>query len=769
MAIEDYCNQCQTFCGTSPNGVLIEGTGSILFLFSEYPSQVDYEGTYYAGKYGRLIDKLLTGAGLTREGVTLASVASCLGKAEPSQLLHEELPGNVSNIICFGELSAKYLCGRVNVKKHRGQFTELSKKSPGYKKFMPLNGAHITYGLSEGLTNPNILKVMIQDVVKATSSSLTEHKVEWELWDGQELPDSKIYSFDIETVDEKGKYTELATQCAVYGDTFCYVSHPTFESAAQLSKALVRKLRNSNGVLVGHNSWQFDVPRTRRAGAHLPFGEDTMVLAYLEEETQPRGLETLCVKNLKAKGWKEQFEQPLGTPEFAGYNARDVYYTYHLYKKLKENLGERIAIYDHILKPGFIGLQRMADRGIYISKEAVERVRTSCDGRILQITGSIRSTYGEDFNPGSSAQIAAILASDGIHLPKTEKGNPRTGSEILEGVDHPLVDLILEYRSVSKRLSTYVDNYWACAESDDGRVHATYSILTNTGRTSSKKQNTQNLDRELKSFFSAPPGHAILHADWDAVEFRLAAWCAQEQGTLERFQRNPAWDPHLWFATKFYQKEFEADAHLFEGFEDWSAETNEKFRKDHPEWKDRRQVAKSVNFSQWYLGEGYTIQNYAAGLTPSIHLDIQTCDQLHELWHDTLPDARGWYKQVRSELERKGYVEDAIGARRNYGDFNSLPWKKKFGALREATNFKVQGFAARIALLVLAEFDRLDLPLVNFVHDAFYFEFTSEEEAQKHVDLVRDIMENFPRQKMQELFGIDLNIPLRSTPEVKVF
>jgi len=734
------CQYCGAVCGSLRTAPLIEGSGPILFLLSELPTEADYNDTFFSGRYGRVLTKILEGAGLQRDDCTFASVAGCTGQGRRPTHILQGLLEQKEIILLLGKESSQRVLRKSNIKSSRGQ-----EFSPNKEYGITGRTAGVSWGILDALGNPNYLKVIIQDVRKFTNKSKADDVIEWEWWDGQELPDSDVYSYDIETIDGQGAYTETATQCAVAGANFCYVSRPTKSSAFKLADKLRLKLSENSFTSVGHNSWNFDVPRTRLAGVEdFPLGEDTMVLAYLEDETQSKGLESLSVKHLGVKGWKDQFEHPLGTPEFAAYNARDVIHTYNLYKKELEILGDRIAIYDHILKPAHIALSRMSDRGMFISKGAVEQVREATNTRLGEVNGKIREIVGETFNVGSTKQLGAYFTERGHRLPMSEKGNYSTSSEVLGGLDDPLAHLVLEYRGLAKRLNTYVENYARIVLEGDGRVHPEFSVITTvTGRTSARNQNTQNLDRELKDFFAAPPGCVLLTIDWDAIEFRLAAFLANEDGILKRFAENPDWDPHQYFAALFYRK-LESEV-----------------------TKEERQTAKSANFSQLFCGNAMTMKDFAAGY--GLNLDLQVCDSIHESWHRNFPGFVPFYNLTKSELDKNSFVETITGRRRNYGDFKALSWKKKGNALREAVNVKVQGFAADIALLTLVELDRHDYPLVNFVHDSFSFEFKSLQEMEDALPNIMYIMQEYPRIALKEKFNIDLTVPLRAKPEWKCY
>lgn len=740
----NLCDLCGSVCGSLTTEPIIEGDGPILLVLSEYTSEVDYGGSFFSGKYKRVLDKLLQGSGLKREDCTFVSVISCLGEARTDERILTELLNTRENIIVLGEEAGRYLLRRSNIRDSRGGQYPIHKS---FKDVRSPRSTWLSYGVENCLFNPNYTKVVIQDLIKFTNQDKPEETIQWEWWDGQEIPYSEVYSYDIETIDEKGSYTEWATQCAVLGETFCYVSRPNKQSAYGLAARLEEKWVHSQGNIriVGHNSWGFDVPKTRLAGLPaFPLGEDTMALAYLDDETQAKGLESLAVKYLGVKGWKDQFEHPLGTPEFAAYNARDTVHTYNLYHKLKETLGERLILYNAIIKPAHVALARMSDRGIFILAERVKRIKKVTEWQLERVLRRIRAITPEGFNPGSSIQLAKLLEDRGYYLPRTKKGNPQTSSEILEGLDDELAQYILKYRKYSKRINTYLTNYAEIASRGDGRVHSIYSVTTAaTGRSTSRAQNTQNVDRELKSIYGAPPGKVLLNCDFSAIEFRLAGWVAQEPTITKNFAENPNWDPHRFFASKFYRKP--------------ESEVTEK----------ERQIAKSANFGLCFLGTGYTLVIYAAGL--GIKISLQEGEDLCDMFHETFPGMREWYERTKDFLKRNSYIETVTGRRRHYGDYAALSPKRKNDALREAVNTQAQGLAADIAFLCLVELDRIGLPIVNFVHDSIVFEFSSLAEMEESLVLIKYIMEEFPKKKLKELFNIDLDMPLRIKSEWKVY
>jgi DNA polymerase-1 len=311
---------------------------------------------------------------------------------------------------------------------------------------------------------------------------------------------------------------------------------------------------------------------------------------------------------------------------------------------------------------------------------------------------------------------------------------------MIEATPGPFLDTLKRYKEATKTLSTYINPYAAAAASDDHRMHNEYTAWnTVVGRTSARGANVQNLDRDYKSFFSAPPRALAVEADYSALHFRLAAFNASEATIIERYREDPNWDPHLFFGRLFYGRENITPL--------------------------ERQIAKSGNFSQLYMGEAHTLQTYAKGL--GISLSMRTCRELHETWHIAFPGFRPWYVSVMDELLANGYVETVTGRRRHFGDVRKMSRIGRQGALREAVNFKVLGLEPDIALLALAECHTGGLPINYFGHDAIRFEFPSRVDYDNHKHLIRPCMIDRPLAILRDEFGVNLTVPLEI--EIKLY
>ena len=552
-----------------------------------------------------------------------------------------------------------------------------------------------------------------------------------------ELPKADVWAWDIETAID-GSIVDYPTMLSASS-----ADHNLVAVGENNIRNLAGALKDSGAALVTWNGWAFDEPVMKNWGIEMPMSHDGMVMAYMDDETQALGLESCAVKYLGVKGWKhgdwKTFDPT--SEEAAMYAARDAQYTLQLYHELSRRLGRRMATIESIIAPARRALDKQTAIGIYISRCAVDRERRNAENVRDMSLARTQGFTGPDFNPNSTKQVGEFLLARGILLPTTETGKPSTGVGVLQSIDDEFCKSLLEYRGAVKTLSTYVTPYESLASLGDGRVHPEYTLIrTLTGRSSAKNLNVQNLPRAYKDFFGAPLGKLFVECDYSAIEFRIAAWFAQESTILGEYANDPGWDPHLFVASLFYRK------------------TTQEVT------KAERQIAKSANFGLLYLGNGFTLYEYAN--KQGVKMDMETANEIYHFWHETFPGFKKFYAETRYELVSTGQVEGPTGQIRHFGDFSLVPKHKRLECLRQAVNFKVQNLSAHIAYIAMAEMNERMLPMVGFVHDAVLFEFRSEQAFEWHRSNINYAMMVHPRCFLRYHFDIDLNIPL--TIEYKV-
>jgi uracil-DNA glycosylase family 4 len=737
-------NVCISGRGPSPASVLVVGRS---------PSpQDDVEGQCFTGKEGVLLRDMLTQSGFTLSNVRFTNAVRCksAGIMKPSpeainachnylkEEIHEVQP---KIIIALGDTALQSLCKLSGVSTKRGQSFPLHKDFDYKCEVWP------TYDPGYVLRLPNTRNVVLSDLRRCRDAKLPADEVTWSWWKpGKELPHGTL-AYDIETdydhVTKSGG--EQITQAA------CSDGHTTYVCDAKhlvhFFEALVLPSRN----LVGHNSWNFDDPRS---GLHSAV--DTMGLGYLADETQPLGLEPLCVRYLGVRGWKDAKDAKLGSDAFATYNARDALYTFRLYEHLRQSLGQRFRL-TGLLRNAHLALKECTERGVWIDSEAVAKARIHFSAKAeearklmpeFHMTTVIKKGEAVEkqiaFNPQSNKHISDWLLDQGLFLPGTASGTASTAAATIASMPQtPAIIALTNYRKAKKAINAFVKPYEKFASEGDGRVHPTYTLLrTATGRTSAKAPNVQQIPREpvLRAMLSASPGNVLVSADYGAIEFRVAAWCAGESGIISRYRENAEWDPHQWFASIIYG------------------------RPETGVTKEERQIAKSANFGLLYLAGAEALQAYILKTTGR-NVSLVDCTVIHNLWHKTFPGFRGWYKRVRAFIKEHGYAESATGRRRH---FNAAGGEITNAMHREAVNFQVQSLAADIALAALHECRIRNMPICAFIHDDIKFEYNAEYWAKYHLEIeyaIRDKMIDSALANLRTNFGVDFDVPL--TVEIK--
>lgn len=443
-----------------------------------------------------------------------------------------------------------------------------------------------------------------------------------------------------------------------------------------------------------------------------------MVLAYLDDESQPRGLEALCVKYLRVKGWKEGLHAEIGSEEFALYNARDVRYTYELWRVLCDRLGPRKRIHDLIMRPAFEAFSACSERGLYINQRVAHEWEEYYSTERARLYGELASETTIR-NPNSSQQVSEYFF-----------GDKKKSSDMahLLALNSPTAQKVIDARHPGKMLSTFVRPYAKLQ-----RIHFTYNILgTDSGRVSARHH---NMPRELKTMFGAPAGKTLLSVDYAAIEFRFAAWLAGVKGVLDRYAADPNFDPHRWFAAHFF------------GIPESEVT------------KEQRQIAKSGNFGLLYKSSAAGLAEYAFK-TSGVRMSLRTAMAVREAWLALLPEIPLFWDETERFLRQHGYVESITGRRRNFGDPRLLP--KAGGAwnemVRQAVNHLVQSPCTDIAQTALALCHQSALPVNGFFHDSVTFEFHGQI-SDRDRSQIRQLMITDTIAYLKQRFGVEITVP----------
>jgi uracil-DNA glycosylase family 4 len=718
----------------------------VLIVCDQPDSKADFEDQPFAGALGSLIESLLEKAHLSGHCKTYA--VKCASDKKYTTLnvssidacrvyLKEDIRLSQPNyILCMGDSALRAVTKRSGIKNNRGkELQALPELNTNAKVFC-------TYSLEYLARNATLARTVVSDIGRCKTQT-TDTNVPWKIWEGEDI-DGDVLAYDIEAVDTEGAFTSYATQVAICNEEICYVTMDV--------KAIFNKLGSKR--FVGHNSFHYDNPVLRKQEIHIQDYHDTMYMAFFMDETQPRGLEALAVKYLGVPGWKEAFHAKLGSDEFSFYNARDAWYTMQLFQLFRKELSKdkRFSLIEGLIYPVRRVFDEMSVRGVCLDRQSImgtkAEVATELKKLKYRVGYQMEELLGFDkkINPNSTRQVAEVLDKLGLWYPLTENGNPHVSKDILEAHRAtPFISELLEYREQAKQLSTYIKPYEKLANEGDGRAHPEYKMISvDTGRTSASRPNVQNLDRSLKKFFTAPPGKVLLLVDYSAIEFRVASWLAQEETVLSRFRENPNWDPHAFFAAMFYDKE----------------------EKDVTDAE--RQIAKSANFSQLYIGTGFTLFEYAK--KQGVHIPLHQCERLHDTWHSVFPGFNRYYLSQKQKLLSAGEIQCPTGFIRHFGSPDLLRvnyGSTFFGKLRQGVNVPVQNLSTHIAFLAMKRLAEFNFPMVLFVHDSIGFELDDDHTLPEIVKHIEKVMCRWPIQALKSEYDIDFTIPLSVKSEIK--
>lgn len=401
--------------------------------------------------------------------------------------------------------------------------------------------------------------------------------------------------------------------------------------------------------------------------------------------------------------------------------------------RLAQELGaaEMTALYNDIELPLCEVLAAMEFYGVQADTEGIRAFGDRLNTELEKITSEIYALAGQEFNIASPKQLGKVLFEDlGLPCKKKTKSGYSTNAEVLESLadKHPIIPLILEFRTLSKLCSTYVDSLLKQVHAD-GRVHSIFKQTeTRTGRISSTEPNMQNipvrkeLGREMRRFFTAKDGHLLVDADYSQIELRVLASVCGDENMQESFISGK--DIHTSTAAQVFG--------LPEDFVDPAM----------------RSAAKAVNFGIIY-GIG------AFSLSKDIGVSVSEAKKYIQNYLDNFPRVSEFMNTTVEKAAKDGYVTTIFGRRRYIPELSASNKNVQAFGKRAAMNAPIQGAAADIIKLAMVKvYRRLrdELPearLILQVHDELILE-VPEEQADKAAEILKAEMES----------AVDLAVPM---------
>ncbi|MDY6372275.1 MAG: DNA polymerase I [Bacteroidales bacterium] len=384
----------------------------------------------------------------------------------------------------------------------------------------------------------------------------------------------------------------------------------------------------------------------------------------------------------------------------------------------------------------------MEREGVRIDVDALRRYSQQLTEERNQIEQQIYTLAGHPFNISSPKQLGEVLY-DELKVtdkpPRTATKQYSTAEEVLAKLSaaHPIIPLILEFRSVTKLVGTYLDSFPKLINPATGRLHTVYNqTVTATGRLSSSNPNLQNIPirtergREIRRAFVARDGeHLLLAADYSQIELRIIAALARDRHMLEAF--NSGHDIHAATAAKIYHLPIEEVS------------------------KDQRRNAKSVNF-----GIVYGIS--AFGLSEQLGIARKEASALIDEYFEQYPDIRRFIDQSIATARECGYASTLLGRRRYLPDIGSRNAAARSFAERNAVNMPIQGTSADMIKLAMVRIHRalreqnLRTRMILQVHDELVFDLYRPEEAQVRELVVREMKQALPLPGLDIEVGVDV-------------
>jgi DNA polymerase-1 len=369
-------------------------------------------------------------------------------------------------------------------------------------------------------------------------------------------------------------------------------------------------------------------------------------------------------------------------------------------------------------------LADMEGQGIQLDTQYLGLMSSQVDDLISDLEQQIYGFAETEFNISSPSQLADILfeklqlSTTGIKKGKTAYSTAASELDKLRG-SHPIIDMITQFREVSKLKNTYIDTLPKLVDSSS-RVHTTFNLtIAQTGRLSSTDPNLQNipvrteLGKRIRTAFVAGPGKRFVGADYSQFELRLAAVLAEDTEMIDAFNRGA--DIHTITAAQVYGRDPEDVT------------------------KSMRREAKVVNF-----GIMYGLSTH--GLVAATGMGYDQAKEFIEKYFMARPKLKTYIDTVKKQATEDGFVETLFGRRRPTPDIQSSNFMVREGALRAAVNMPFQGSAADIMKKAMIDIHQklVDWPETKMllqIHDSIMVE-CPEKDAQDIAKLLKETMEN---------------------------
>ena len=499
-----------------------------------------------------------------------------------------------------------------------------------------------------------------------------------------------------------------------------YDDAPTQLDRAYVLSKLKPWLENSKYKKIGHNL-KYDSHIFANHGIVLNgIASDTMLESYVLNSTATRhnlnavakrylNQDTISYEEVAGKGAKQISFNKVSLEDAIPYAAEDADVCFRLHQVLcpkLQNIDSLMELFDNIELPLIAILQKVERNGVLIDEPKLTKQSDQFAIKLNELEEQAYRLVGSEFNLSSPKQLQEILF-DQMGLPvlkKTPKGQPSTAESVLQELAHdfPIVQTILEHRTIAKLKTTYTDKLPLLINKETQRVHTSYhQAVTSTGRLSSSDPNLQNIPvrsaegRQIRQAFIAPKGCKILAADYSQIELRIMAHISQDRGLLDAFEEGL--DIHQATAAEIFDTDLDVIS------------------------KEQRRSAKAINFGLIYGMSAF-------GLSRQLSISRQDAEQYIELYFTRYPRVKNYMESVVRQARESGFVETVYGRRLYLPDIDAKHYQRRQYAERSAINAPMQGTAADIIKKAMIDLqDQLEkyskeAKIIMQVHDELVLE-----------------------------------------------
>lgn len=576
-----------------------------------------------------------------------------------------------------------------------------------------------------------------------SNTRIVQNLVELKSWISNIHPNTPLV-FDTETNSLDTQSAQLVgISLCTNAENMIYVPLRHEESSRNLDiqevlEELKPILEDPNILKVGQNL-KYDIHVLANAGISLQgIGSDTMLESYVFNSASNRHdlgtlakkylhLESISYEDITGKGAKQIPFAAVPIEKAAEYSGEDVALTYQLHQYFSEKMHSQEAeLLKNIELPLIQVLVDMERYGVAVDCPLLQQQSELLKQRLNTLESQAWTLAGQSFNLQSPKQLSEIFYQK-MQLPivsKTPSGQPSTAEDVLQTLaeNYELPAIILEHRSLSKLVSTYLEALPKRINPNTGRVHTTYNqAVTSTGRLSSSDPNLQNIPirkeegRMIRRAFIARDEHLLVTADYSQIELRIMAHLSADALLIKAFNNNH--DIHQATASEIFNVPLDDVT------------------------QEQRRHAKSINFGLIYGMSAF-------GLAKQLNISRSDAQIYINRYFDKYAGVLAYMEKTKQQAHAQGYVETLLGRRLYLPEIQSKNPGRVKAAERTAINAPMQGTAADLIKKAMIDIHswlkthpEIRSSMMMQVHDELVFE-VHQDDVESFKIVLQQMMEH---------------------------